>query len=91
MYVEGSIKTNSWQDKDGFERKFVNIVVNTMQMLGSKKDNTHTGHTIEPRKKTNYEDNAREYAKASGGKVSKHEPDTLKKFYEPEFDDDLPF
>ena len=91
LYVEGSIKTNSWQDKDGFERKFVNIVVNTMQMLGGKKDDTQVKHVIEPKEKTNHEDTARRYAKASGGKVSKHDPDTLKKFYEPEFDDDLPF
>lgn len=36
VYVEGKIKTNKWQDKEGKDRFSVQIVVDRLQMLGSK-------------------------------------------------------
>ncbi len=38
IYVEGRIRTNKWQDKDGNERYTTEIVGNEMKMLGSKSD-----------------------------------------------------
>jgi len=36
VYIEGSLKTRKWQDKDGQERYTTEIVADTMQMLGSR-------------------------------------------------------
>jgi single-strand DNA-binding protein len=36
IYVEGRIRTNKWQDKDGNERYTTEIVANEMKMLGSR-------------------------------------------------------
>jgi single-strand DNA-binding protein len=39
VYVEGSIRTRKWQDKDGQDRYTTEIVCNEMQMLDSRGDN----------------------------------------------------
>jgi single-strand DNA-binding protein len=36
VYVEGSIRTEKWQDKEGKDRYTTKIVVNEMQMLGGR-------------------------------------------------------
>ena len=36
IYVEGSIRTRKWQDKDGQDKYTTEIVANAMQMLGSR-------------------------------------------------------
>lgn len=36
VYVEGSLRTRKWQDKEGQERYTTEIVADRMQMLGSK-------------------------------------------------------
>jgi single-strand DNA-binding protein len=36
IYVEGKIQTRKWQDKEGKDRYTTEIIVNEMQMLGSK-------------------------------------------------------
>jgi single-strand DNA-binding protein len=36
VYVEGSIRTNKWQDKEGKDRYTTEIVANEMQMLGGR-------------------------------------------------------
>lgn len=36
LYLEGKITTRSWDDKDGNKRYTTEIVVNNMQMLGGK-------------------------------------------------------
>lgn len=36
VYVEGSIRTNKWKDKDGYDRSSTEIVGGEMQMLDSK-------------------------------------------------------
>lgn len=38
VYVEGSLKTRKWQDKDGGDRYTTEIVGSEMKMLGSKGD-----------------------------------------------------
>lgn len=39
LYVEGRLKTRKWQDKEtGADRYATEIVVDSMQLLGSKKD-----------------------------------------------------
>lgn len=36
VYIEGSLKTRKWQDKEGQERYTTEIVADTMQMLGRR-------------------------------------------------------
>ena len=36
VYVEGSIRTEKWQDKQGNDRYTTKIIANEMQMLGSR-------------------------------------------------------
>ena len=36
IYVEGKLQTRKWQDKEGKDRYTTDIIVNEMQMLGSK-------------------------------------------------------
>ena len=36
VYVEGSLRTNKWQDKDGIDRYTTEIIANELQMLDSR-------------------------------------------------------
>jgi single-strand DNA-binding protein len=36
IYVEGSLRTNKWQDKTGQDRYTTEIIANTIQFLGAK-------------------------------------------------------
>jgi len=36
LYIEGKIRTRSWDDKDGNKRYTTEIIADNMQMLGSK-------------------------------------------------------
>ena len=36
LYIEGKIRTRSWDDKDGNKRYTTEIIADVMQMLGSK-------------------------------------------------------
>ena len=38
VYIEGDIQDNNWEDSEGNKRKSVEIVANSMQMLGGKGD-----------------------------------------------------
>ena len=38
IYIEGSLKTRKWQDKDGQDRYTTEITVNEMTMLGGRGD-----------------------------------------------------
>lgn len=39
LYIEGKIRTRSWDDKDGNKRYTTEIIADIMQMLGSKQSN----------------------------------------------------
>ncbi|MFA7278599.1 MAG: single-stranded DNA-binding protein [Sterolibacterium sp.] len=39
VYIEGSLKTRKWQDKEGQDRYTTEIVCNEMRMLGSRPGN----------------------------------------------------
>lgn len=43
IYVEGRIKTDTWQDEQGNNRKKVRIRVNSMTMLGSRGGGDNSG------------------------------------------------
>jgi len=43
VYVEGSLRTRKWQDKEGKERYTTEIVADRMQMLGSRQGSGDAG------------------------------------------------
>lgn len=49
VYIEGSLQTRKWQDKDGVDRYTTEIVANHMQMLDSKPDGQRGGSQQAPR------------------------------------------
>jgi len=46
VYIEGRIRTRDWEDKDGNKRWTTEILVERMQMLGSKGDRQGQGQSI---------------------------------------------
>ena len=44
VYIEGSLQTRKWQDDGGNDRYTTEIKARDMQMLGSRGDNTQSGH-----------------------------------------------
>jgi len=47
VYVEGKLRTRSWEDKDGNKKYSTEIIADNMTMLGGKKEeNTNNAATI---------------------------------------------
>lgn len=79
LYIEGKIKTRSWEDKEGNKRYTTEVVADVMQMLGTRQDNQQNN-----KPGSSYDNNQ------SGGSndfASASEPETD----EQGGDDDLPF
>lgn len=80
VYIEGSIRTNKYTDKDGVDRWSTEVIVREMQMLGSKGDGGgERGSGSSTR-------NAYAETKGRARNEKKDTPPT-----QPEFDDDIPF
>jgi single-strand DNA-binding protein len=79
VYVEGSIRTEKWQDKEGKDRYTTKIIVNEMQMLGGR------GGAGAPATREEGERSAPARATAGESRGS-----TAAKSMD-EFDDDIPF
>ncbi|PZP64430.1 MAG: single-stranded DNA-binding protein [Azospira oryzae] len=48
VYVEGSIRTRKWQDKDGKDRYVIEIVASEMRMLGGKAKDSLQQDAVRP-------------------------------------------
>ena len=80
VYIEGSLRTRKWTDKEGVEKYTTEIVADRMQMLGSRSGQGDAGG----RERGN---EARESAPASEGKSAAKKP--AGQFSD--MDDDIPF
>ncbi|MHB1872816.1 MAG: single-stranded DNA-binding protein [Steroidobacteraceae bacterium] len=80
VYIEGSLRTRKWQDKQGNERYTTEIVANDMQMLGGRggAGGGGAGGSSAPRESA-------EYSQASGGGSGSGSGEGT------DFDDDIPF
>lgn len=78
VYVEGSLRTRKWQDKNGVDRYTTEIVANEMQMLDSKGSG---GGDAEHRTASR---------PAQTGTQQNHSPQSSFES-SPQFDDDIPF
>lgn len=75
VYIEGKLQTRKWQDKEGKDRYTTEVIVNEMQMLGSKSGSGEQRDDAEP---------ARGNSKPAASKpAGKSDFDN--------FDDDIPF
>jgi len=90
LYIEGKIRTRSYDDKDGNKRYVTEIVADLMQMLGKKSDSgsdeTHD-RPAEPGQKFS---SPRQENTASGSNSVGQGPDTFDNTSSSD-DDDLPF
>jgi len=57
IYVEGKIRTRSWDDKDGNKRYATEIIADTMTMLGGKKNDENTPLSSSSNNSSNFEIN----------------------------------
>ncbi len=80
VYIEGSLRTRKWQDKQGNERYSTEIVANDMQMLGGRGGGGggSGGGAPPPRESADYGQPATGGGGSSGGEGA-------------DFDDDIPF
>jgi single-strand DNA-binding protein len=76
IYVEGSLRTRKWQDKNGQDRYTTEIVGNELQMLDSRGSAAQTAMSSTPAEEALSEAPA-------GSSFSSGQP--------PEFDDEIPF
>lgn len=63
VYIEGALKTRKWQDQSGQDRYTTEIVADTMQMLGGKRD----GEQSAPRSESAPAQNQQRSAPAQNG------------------------
>ena len=67
VYIEGSLRTRKWIDKDGVERYATEIRADSMQMLGSRTEGSGTQHQAPQRQAPEARTPAETPAKASNG------------------------
>ena len=79
VYIEGSLRTRKWQDKQGVERYTTEIVANEMQMLGGRGGGAGASAGA-PQAEGGRERSEMEPVAAAGGGTERDE-----------FDDDIPF
>ncbi|HET7832740.1 MAG TPA: single-stranded DNA-binding protein [Gallionella sp.] len=80
VYVEGKLATRKWQDKEGKDRYTTEIIVNEMQMLGSKQGGAGSFESAE-----------NQYAPARAAAPAAARPAPAAKNSFDNFDDDIPF
>ncbi|MBN2805067.1 MAG: single-stranded DNA-binding protein [Prolixibacteraceae bacterium] len=58
LFIEGQIRTRSYDDKDGVKKYITEIVANSIQLLGRKENGSNTGEEYQkPEEKMSVEDN----------------------------------
>ncbi len=87
VYIEGKIQTRSYDDRDGNKRYITEIVVDQMQMLGSKDDGQQGGGGYGGQQDSGNTPSQRSGQQSSGGSSNRDD------FEEPAFnpDDEIPF
>lgn len=82
VYIEGKIQTRKWQDKEGKDRYTTEIIVNEMQMLGSRQQGGDH-EQAEPSRPAQAPKPERQQQQPQGSAPAKGAFDN--------FDDDIPF
>ena len=79
VYLEGSLRTRKWTDKDNVEKYTTEIIVDEMQMLDSRGASSDAGSEAPRRESSNHSAPA-----AKSAPAAQHASTT-------DFDDDIPF
>lgn len=80
VYIEGSLRTRKWQDKNGIDRYTTEIIANEMHML----DNRHSGSNHTNHGHGNYENKMQSHNTTTTQKQTSVDSTT-------DLDDDIPF
>ena len=85
VYVEGSLRTRKWQDKNGVDRYTTEIIGAEMQILDSKPGAAGAAPD-------NYDQRSTSRPEHAGGSQGAQPQNKASSFsQEPQFDDDIPF
>ncbi|GGW84085.1 single-stranded DNA-binding protein [Alteromonas halophila] len=105
IYVEGKLQTRKWQDQSGQDRYTTEVIVDQMQMLGSRGDSGGGGGGYQQRPQSNqggynnqqggYQQNPNQGGQGNqgGGRPQNQPQSNQPPMAEPDFDfdDDIPF
>lgn len=80
VYIEGSLRTNKWQDQSGQERYTTEIIANSMQMLDAK--GGAAGASYEPSSSS---------SSSASSKFAQESVPMSEPAMTADFDDDIPF
>lgn len=85
IYIEGSLKTRKWQDKDGQDRYTTEITVNEMTMLGGRGDAGGGQSSGEPQQRQQ-----QQRPQGNGGGQQQRQNAPQSRGFD-DFEDDIPF
>ena len=85
IYIEGSLKTRKWQDKDGQDRYTTEITVNEMTMLGGRGDAGGGQSSGEPQQRQQ-----QQRPQGNGGGQQQRQSAPHSRGFD-DFEDDIPF
>ena len=85
IYIEGSLKTRKWQDKDGQDRYTTEITVNEMTMLGGRGDAVGGQSSGEPQQRQQ-----QQRPQGNGGGQQQRQSAPQSQGFD-DFEDDIPF
>ena len=83
VYIEGSLRTNKWQDQNGQDRYTTEIIANEMQMIDSRQQ----GHSQQPQPQP--QQGSPQQGQAYQNAQQGYTPPPSQGFND--FDDDIPF
>ena len=92
IYVEGSLRTRKYNDKDGVEKQITEIRADNMQMLGGREQGQGGGNA--PRQQSNQRPQGngnapRQQQRPQQGQAPRQQPQANDRFED--FDSDIPF
>lgn len=79
IYAAGRMQTRKWQDKEGNDRYSTEIVLDSMQMLGGKREDAGDARAEQ------------QYGQSNAGKPAPKSSAPSASAAKPDFDDDIPF
>lgn len=88
VYIEGKIRTNKWQDKEGNNREQKNIIANELQMLDRKQQGQQQNNQDNYQ---NQQNNQQGQQNNQYSQNSKQGQQAYNQTMEQPFDDDIPF
>jgi single-strand DNA-binding protein len=86
VYIEGRLRTRKWEDKEGVERYTTEIIADSLQLLGSKRD----GDDAPRRERPARDNDAAREAQADKAAMSAPRSKPASTGFD-DFEDDIPF